>query len=170
MTAKRFLKDLSHTLFYRKWALQYLNNPQAVSSDPEYARLQKYCDHSERLYSDSSDDDKREMLRNIVAQDGQYSVPFEYLLAYDLLARDLFSLRAHLCLAGFKEEVPVLVQQAVAMFDGAFFEVAPEEQALVSESVRNEYNEFRTALLEGKNGNEIKSRFGKTYWYYYSQK
>ncbi len=169
-TAKRFLKDLSHTLFYRKWALQYLNDPQAVSSDPEYARLQKYCDHSERLYSDSSDDDKREMLRNIVAQDGQYSVPFEYLLAYDLLARDLFSLRAHLCLAGFKEEVPVLVQQAVAMFDGAFFEVAPEEQALVSESVRNEYNEFRTALLEGKNGNEIKSRFGKTYWYYYSQK
>ena len=98
------------------------------------------------------------------------SIPFEYLLAYDLLARDLFSLRAHLCLAGFKEEVPVLVQQAVAMFDGAFFEVAPEEQALVSESVRNEYNEFRTALLEGKNGNEIKSRFGKTYWYYYSQK
>jgi hypothetical protein len=169
-TAKRFLKDLSHTLFYRKWALRYLNDPQAVASDPEYARLQQYCDHSERLYSDSSDDDKREMLRHIVAADGQYSVPFEYLLAYDLLARDLFSLRAHLFLAGFNGDVPVLIQQAVAMFDGAFFEVAPEEQALVSESVRKEYNEFRTALLEGRNGNEIKSRFGKTYWYYYSQK
>jgi hypothetical protein len=169
-TARRFLKDLSHTLFYRKWAKTYLQDPGAVSSDPEYARLLQYRDHSEWLFSDSSDDDKREMLRNIVAKDGKYSVPFEYLLAYDLLARDLFSLRTHLFLAGFNGEVPILVQQAVAMFDGAFFEVAPEEQALVSQSVRDEYNEFRTALLEGKTGNEIKSRFGKTYWYYYSQK
>jgi len=169
-TAKRFLKELSHTLFYRKWAKKYLNDPQAISSDPEYARLLQYRDHSEWLYSDSSDDDKREMLRNIVEKDGQYSVPFEYLIAYDLLARDLFSLRTHLFLGKFKGEVPPLVQQAVAMFDGAFFEVDPHEQALVSQSVRDEYNEFRTALLEGKTGNEIKSRFGKTYWYYYSQK
>jgi len=168
--AKRFLKDLSHTLFYRKWAKKYLKNPSSVKDDPEYSRLAQYKDHSEWLYSDSSDDDKREMLREIVARDGQYSVPFEYLLAYDLLARDLFSLRTHLFLADFKDGVPPLIQQAVAMFDGAFFEVAPEEEALVSDEVRQQYSDFQTALLDGRSGNEIKSRFGKTYWYYYSQK
>ena len=166
--ARRFLKELSHTLFYRKWAKTYLSDPQKVSEDKEYSRLMQYCDSTEFLYSDSSDDDKREMLRNIVARDGRCSVPMEYLFAYDLLARDLFSLRVHLNFVDFNGDVPPLVQQAVAMFDGAFFDVAPFEKALVSEEVRQQYSEFQTALIQGQSGNEIKKRFGKTYWYYFS--
>lgn len=168
--ARRFLKDLSHTLFYRKWAKRYLEDPTRIEEDPEYQRLMQYRDSSDFLYSDSSDDDKREMLRHIVAKDGQVSVPMQYLLAYDLLARDLFSLRVHLLLIDFKGEVPPLIQQAAAMFDGAFFEVAPEERALVSDEIRKQYSDFQTALIEDRSGGEIKARFGKTYWYYYSQK
>lgn len=168
--AERFLTELSHTLFYRKWADTYLQDPTAITADPEYARLAACRDTSDYLYSDSSDDDKRLMLRRLAERSGGWSVAHEYLLAYDLLARDLWSLREDVRLCRFDGGIPVLVQQAMAMFDNAFDDVTDMERALVMPDVKSSFADFQIALTEGKPGSWIESNFGRTYWYYYSRK
>lgn len=168
--AERFLIELSHTLFYRKWAKTYLDNPTAITSAPEYARLAACRDSSDYLYSDSSDEDKRTMLRRLAQRSGTWSVAHQYLLAYDLLARDLWSLREDIRLCGFEDGVPVLVQQAVAMFGNAFEDVSDVEKSLVSQEVAASFSDFQQALTEGRAGSWIQSNFGRSYWYYYSRK
>ena len=168
--ARRYLKDLSHTLFYRKWAMKYLADPESVSQDSEYSRLMQYVDSSDYLYSDTSDDDKREMLRRIVAKSGAFDVPAQYLLAYDLLARDLYSLRQDIRMVDFGGEVPSLVQQAAVMLSAAFDDVTDEELSLADPGTVSRYADFQEALTEGKSAGYISGNFGSTYWYYYSSK
>lgn len=168
--ARRYLKDLSHTLFYSRWARRYLKNPASVAQDMEYARLMQYVDSSDFLYSDTSDDDKREMLRRMVGKTGKYDVPAQYLIAYDLLAKDLYSLRSDIKLIDFGGEIPPLVQQAAVMFSSAFEDVTDEELALASQETVSRYADFHDALATGKTPGFISGNFGTTYWYYYSSK
>jgi len=164
--ARRYLKDLSNTLFYSKWANKFLADSCTWKSVPEYAALAPYRYRSEYLYSDSSDDDKREMLRRIVDKNPVRTISSDYLIAYDLLARDLYSLTEDLKRFSFEGQVPVHVQEALVILD----EVKGDKtfSHLVSDEVRTRYGEFEKALLEGISGGRISNKFGATFWYYLS--
>jgi hypothetical protein len=164
--ARRYLKALSHTLFYSKWARKFLVDSTAWRNVPEYSALASCRDHSDHLYSDSSDDDKREMLRRIVDKNPARSISSDYLLAYDLLAKDLYSLKKDLRRFSFDGDVPVHIQEAAVILVDVMGETDFAHN--VGEQVRARYKDFEMALMVGTSGDSIVSNFGHTFWYYFS--
>lgn len=167
--ARRYLKALEPTLAYGKWAKSFLESPGTLLDNPEYADLSRFRDESDYLYNDSSDDDKRLALRRIVARDGKRSIASDYLLAYDLLARDLRSFESDVALVDFGGVVPRYVMEAMVLsLDSAGGDVA--SHPLAGEDAARRYGDYRAALLEGRPGGWIKANFGTSYYYYFSKK
>lgn len=87
--ARKYLKTLSHTLAYDKWASETLNilgDENAINSDPEYGWLRKMEFNKDVFFSDS---EIYSMLGLLLASNPKNKTAFEYLMAWALLARDL---------------------------------------------------------------------------------
>ena len=167
-TARKYLRKLEPTLFYGKWAKKYLADPGLISQNPEYAALMACRDTSRFMYNDSSDDDKRLILRRLVGKGIKYRIPSDYLIAYDLLAKDLRSLIGDLALVRFDGEVPKHVQEAVCLLGTFDLGCPPEILALASQETRDSFRAYQSALIENQAPAMLKSIYGKTYWYYFS--
>lgn len=169
--ARRYLWNLNNTLFYRHWAQTFLKDPAAVAFDVEYSALMQCRDTSRYLYNDSSDDDKRLMLRRLVERNrGGYDVPSEYLIAYDLLAKNLHSLAEDLGKVRFKGEIPAHVQEAVCLLSKFEPECDPSILGMASRETKDAFDGFQRALIDNRPPKWLKDNYGKTYWYYFSSK
>lgn len=169
--ARRYLWNLDKTLFYHGWARIFLKDPGAVASNDEYSSLMQCRDTSRYLYNDSSDDDKRLMLRRLVERNPNgYELPFEYLIAYDLLAKDLHSLAEDLGKVRFNGGIPAHVQEAACLLSKFEPECDTSVLDLVDHETRNAFDGFHKALVDNRPPKWLKDNYGKTYWYYFSSK
>ena len=168
--AEKYLKILSHTLFYRKWAKKYLQDQSLMLEDAEYSRLAGYRNSDLEIFDDMYDFPKQAILRSQVAKSGKADVSYHYLLAYDLLDRDPESLANDIRLAKIEEPVPKLYQEALLVPWITAGGNADYDRDLVSDKVLAQAQAFVKELQTGRSISYMKAHYGKTFWFYYSSK
>lgn len=165
--ADKYLKALSSTLFYGRWAKAHLADPSLAASDPEYSRLMEYNYSGPEIYDDMEEFPKQLALRKLVKERGKADFAYHYLLTYDLLAKDGASFLEDFYLAPQQGPVPVIYQQALAfswLAGGCQGDVDCE---LVSDEVASLAKSFLKDIST-KNVSYMRSHYGKTYWFYYA--
>ncbi len=114
--ARRYLLQLSRTAFYRKWALSALRtieNEKLVAANPTYARLRANREkRSDYLFSENEMD---QMVGLLLMNNRSNRMAYEYLIAYELLQRDLRHFSEYYVLGRDIEyrRIPTVVQQVL---------------------------------------------------------
>lgn len=116
--ASKYLRQLENSLFYRGWAKRqerFLYNEQAVNADQEYGRLRDLrIKHHDYLFSDQEMD---QMLGLLLIDNKKYDnrKAYEYLIAYELLQRDLERFMKYYPLGRFVrfDHIPYAIQQVL---------------------------------------------------------
>lgn len=116
--AAKYLRMLESSLFYRQWAKsqeRFLYNSAAVKADPEYGRLGDIrIKRHDYLFSDQEMD---QMLGLLLVDNKKYDnrMAYEYLIAYELLQRDLGRFMRYYPLGRFVQfdHIPYAVQQVL---------------------------------------------------------
>lgn len=116
--AAKYLRMLESSLFYRQWAKsqeRFLYNSAAVKADPEYGRLGDIrIKRHDYLFSDQEMD---QMLGLLLIDNKRYDnrMAYEYLIAYELLQRDLGRFMRYYPLGRFVQfdHIPYAVQQVL---------------------------------------------------------
>lgn len=116
--AAKYLRLLEHSLFYRQWAKsqeRFLYNSAAVCADPEYGRLRDIrIKRHDYLFSDQEMD---QMLGLLLVDNKKYDnrMAYEYLIAYELLQRDLGRFMRYYPLGRFVQfdHIPYAIQQVL---------------------------------------------------------
>lgn len=168
--AVRYLKMLTSTLFYSGWARKHLADAQAWKADEEYARLAQYRNFEDRIVDDMYDVPKQEVLRTQVGAVGKADASYHYLLAYDLLSKDIEAFKADLELVEHGSGLPTVYQQALLlpwMMGGG--QGAPDVEG-VSDELKAMAGNFMADLQARKSGSYMKARYGKTVWWYFASK
>lgn len=116
--AAKYLRMLESSLFYRQWAKsqeRFLYNSAAVKADPEYGRLRDIrIKRHDYLFSDQEMD---QMLGLLLVDNKKYDnrMAYEYLIAYELLQRDLGRFMRYYPLGRFVQfgHIPYAIQQVL---------------------------------------------------------
>lgn len=116
--AAKYLRMLESSLFYRQWAKsqkRFLHNSAAVKADPEYGRLRDIrIKRHDYLFSDQEMD---QMLGLLLVDNKKYDnrMAYEYLIAYELLQRDLGRFMQYYPLGRFVQfdHIPYAIQQVL---------------------------------------------------------
>lgn len=116
--AAKYLRMLESSLFYRQWAKsqeRFLYNSAAVKADPEYGRLRDIrIKRHDYLFSDQEMD---QMLGLLLIDNKKYDnrMAYEYLIAYELLQRDLGRFMRYYPLGRFVQfdHIPYAIQQVL---------------------------------------------------------
>ena len=116
--AAKYLRMLENSLFYRQWARsqeRFLYNSAAVKADPEYGRLRDIrIKHHDYLFSDQEMD---QMLGLLLVDNKKYDnrMAYEYLIAYELLQRDVNRFMQYYPLGRFVQfdHIPYAIQQVL---------------------------------------------------------
>lgn len=116
--AAKYLRMLENSLFYRQWAKsqeRFLYNSAAVKADPEYGRLRDIrIKRHDYLFSDQEMD---QMLGLLLVDNKKYDnrMAYEYLIAYELLQRDLDRFMQYYPLGRFVQfdHIPYAIQQVL---------------------------------------------------------
>lgn len=116
--AAKYLRMLQQSLFYSKWAtaqLRFIGNDAAVKADPLYGRLRDLrIKRHDYLFSDREMD---QMLGMLLIDNRRYNnrMAYEYLIAYELLQRDLARFKQYYPLGQyFKfDHIPNTIQQVL---------------------------------------------------------
>lgn len=116
--AAKYLRMLEHSLFYRQWAKsqeRFLYNSAAVKADPEYGRLGDIrIKRHDYLFSDQEMD---QMLGLLLVDNKKYDnrMAYEYLIAYELLQRDVNRFMQYYPLGRFVQfdHIPYAIQQVL---------------------------------------------------------
>ena len=168
--AEKYLKVLSHTLFYRKWAKKYLQDQSLMLEDAEYSRLAGCRNSDPDIFDDMYDYPKQAILRSQVSKSGKPDESFRYLLAYDLLAKDVESLASDIRLAKIDGPVPELYQEALLVPWITAGGKADYDRDFVSDKVLAKAQAFLKDLQTGRTTSYMKGHYGKTFWFYYASK
>lgn len=116
--AAKYLRMLENSLFYRQWAKsqeRFLYNSAAVNADPEYGRLRDIrIKRHDYLFSDQEMD---QMLGLLLVDSKKYNnrMAYEYLIAYELLQRDVNRFMQYYPLGRFVQfdHIPYAIQQVL---------------------------------------------------------
>jgi hypothetical protein len=116
--AAKYLRMLESSLFYRQWAKsqeRFLYNSAAVNADPEYGRLRDIrIKRHDYLFSDQEMD---QMLGLLLVDNKKYDnrMAYEYLIAYELLQRDVTRFMQYYPLGRFVQfdHIPYAIQQVL---------------------------------------------------------
>ncbi|NMC59111.1 MAG: hypothetical protein GYA51_06985 [Candidatus Methanofastidiosa archaeon] len=174
--ARKYIKMLRHTLFYRKWAVEtekYLYNHDLMDKNPEWSEIIKHKLSKDYFFKAQNIQSIIEMLQ-LSLNEHPDQIVFEYLMAHYLLNKDLMNLIHFLPLMdkiSFRE-IPLNYQEALLYVsnitpDGG----KPEIQNKISEFTRQKMNEYLYAYSTNRDPKEyLKRRFDKTYWYYFDFK
>lgn len=187
--AEKYLKLLSHTMYYKKWAENYLplaHNPKLIKKYPELAKIKEL--HS--CLPDIATNDNGicenfivDFFANLQNNDSAYLQ--EMSLVYSIISRDIQTfwphylqyLRLH-----ENEEIPEIYQQAAYFYAVNKPDMAPdprESNLRLDNAVVNKYNLFNQEIINLVNngfseetvGQMTKEEYGNTFWwtYFYNQ-
>lgn len=167
--AAKYLRMLQKTLFYRKWAdnaMTYLYNDKKINANPVWGKLRKYRYTKDFLFSDTEMD---QMFGLLFVHNYKNKMAFEYLLAYELLNRDIQKFMKYYPLGRYAnfDHIPVSYQEVLVYtwtqnhpnFNGMPWSISPEVEQNVAA--------FAQAYMTNPNDPSLKEGvFGKTYWSY----
>lgn len=166
--AGKYLKTLEKTIFYREWAKvkrTMCGNEAAIDADPGYGYLRKVRLHNrDFLFNRQA---MESMLAYLVKENPANHMALEYLLAWDLLDKNLKGFVNFCPFEAFTGGVPRCYQEAFLLH---FAETAQSPDAVPSFIDRDVLAAF--SLFMQERGNETQAetlagKFGDTYWYYY---
>ena len=165
--ARKYLKPLQHTLFYRGWAnetLSLLDEGDIFAQRPELARARdlRLKEH-DFLFSDTEMDS---MLGLLKVENPSNSLALDYLMAWCLLRKDLDRFVECISMVD-APTMPKVYQEALLLrwvlthndFNGLPPYIAPAYAERISR--------FIADSQAGKSPEQIQRTYGDTYWFYY---
>lgn len=175
--ARKYLKALEKTMFYKTWAtdrLTLIKNDEtanvkkideAVNSHKEYGRLRQLLLKDDYWFSTEA---TANMLKRMIVTNPTNKLAYEYMQAAYLLERDLDSFIQSLGLgAELKyQQMPMAFQQAYLLWwtrDHSTDEPIPN---FISQNFIAGINQFY-AMAQNQSPDMLMPHFGNTYWYYY---
>lgn len=167
--ARKYLKSLSNTLYYKEWAdkqLKICGDDQAVSTHPEYGPKRQQAFVNDYFFGDFT---IKELLIHAINDRPDNRLVFEYLVAWHLLGRDIEPLPEVMALG--KEikfaKVPTVLQQALALqwaHDHDTFEGMPTP---LSPEVKSAFTDFTKVYRPGITSAALPQNMQRTYWGYF---
>lgn len=167
--ARKYLRILQHTLFYKDWAtetLACLNDEDRVNAHPEYGRLRRLTPRTDFFFNP----DLPEMtLEFLLHANPRNRMAYEYLMACTLLKKDVgrfvhyYPLGADL---GYSS-VPKGYQEALLFYwlmskhtatDTIPWKIDPQTE--------NRLREYAQIFTSARSADALSARFGDTYWFY----
>ena len=166
--AEKYLKALEKTLFYREWAssrMAMCGDEKAIDADPGYGYLRSVRLHDrDFLFNRQA---MESMLAYLVQENPANHMALEYLLAWDLLDKNLKGFVSFCPFEGYKEGVPRCYQEAF-LLNMADSEQGPDGvPAFIDPAVATSFSLFMQERGGGTPAETLAKRFGNTYWYYY---
>ena len=170
--ARKYLRMLEKTVFYRPWAqrtMAMLGNEKAINAHPLYGMLRQYRLQEDFLFSDRELDKICGLLFMRSQETGDRSLGVnqmaaQYLLMMPLLDRDIPRFMAYVKVVQNRIQYnPRHCQEAIAF---AFMQQRQQPpQGAVSPMVLQQMNDFARVYSNDKNSPEL-GRFKNTVWYY----
>lgn len=167
--AKKYLTALQHTLFYKKWAdeaMSYLFDDKKVDNHPEWGKLRTFLYKDDFLFFE----EQKDMMLGLLLNANKHNkMAFEYLLAYELLGKNIEAFLKYYPLGkdmgyasiprSYQEVLLYVWTQQHSSFKGMPWSISPVLQ--------KEVTDFAIAYVRHPSDKEFfKQNFGQTYWYY----
>ena len=167
--AEKYLTILQHTLFYKDWAsdvLSFLYNEDRINAHPEWGELRRFMLKEDCLFMN---EDKELLFTALLEQNPHNHVAADYLLAQNLLDKELIRFQDNLqkridtiggeALPLSYQEALLFVQDLTGQSEGIY--------AYISDEIRQRYEAYKQARSgKAQPGTVIRENFGNTYWYY----
>ena len=168
--AAKYLRTLEKTLFYKDWAektMTILGHENEINKSPMYGHLRQFRQKKhDYLFSDTEMD---QMLGLLFAGDYNNRMAYEYLMAYELLQRDLTRFMKYYPLGKFVnyDHIPISFQEALvymwtqthSSFEGMPWSISP--------AVCNGVSSFAQTYMANRNDQSLANGpLGKTFWSY----
>lgn len=166
--ARKYLKPLKNTIFYKNWAEEVsklLGNDNAVMSHPLYGHLSKSRIHGDDFMFNRQS--MESMLASLVTENPENYVALEYLLSWAMLTKDLDGF-VYYCPVDAMAKLPVHWQEAYLTYMYNKSQTYTDIPAFISQPVFERFTDFVTDMGKGLNVEQIRRKYVDTYWFYYS--
>lgn len=163
--AKKYLRMLEKTIFYRPWAqrtLAMLDDKEAINAHPLYGWLRKARLQNDFLFSERELD---KICGQLFLHNPKNQMAAQYLLIMPLLDRDISRFMQYVKVVQNRINYnPRICQEAIAF---AFLQQRQQPpQGLVSPLVQQNLNAFGSAYSSGGKDATALASFRNTLWYY----
>jgi len=168
--ARKYLIALSKSMFYSDWAeeaMPLLYNEKAIAQHKEYGRLRSLMPKEDKMFQDR---DIPDMLGLQVLSNGTNQLAYEYMQCAYLLNGDLDAFVSHLDMSSDikYQRMPYMFQQAYGIWWGRNHKSQDKMPEFISPSTIANMNQFFSAAQQQPvNKDNLRARFGNTYWCYY---
>ena len=166
--AEKYLKALEKTLFYRGWArakMALCGNDAAIDADPGYGYLRSVRLHDhDFLFNRQA---METMLGYLVQENPANHMALEYLLAWNLLDKNLKGFVRFCPFEGFPGGVPRCYQEAFLLDFADTAQSLDKVPAFIDPAVVDAFTRFMREHGGGTPAETLAKQFGNTYWYYY---
>ena len=165
--ARKYLKSLKNTLFYRSWAKEteaLLDSGKIFEKQPDLARARELrLKEHDFLFSDTEMDSMLGLLR---VENPSNDMALDYLMSWCLLRKDLD--RFVECISMVTApSMPKTYQEALLLrwvLTHNDFEGLPP---YISRAYAQRISQFITDSRAGKTEDQMRRDYGETYWFYY---
>lgn len=166
--AEKYLKALEKTLFYRSWAkskMALCGNDEAIDADPGYGYLRSVRLHDhDFLFNRQA---METMLGYLVQENPANHMALEYLLAWNLLDKNLKGFVNYCPFEAYSGGVPRCYQEAFLLDFADTTQSLENVPAFINPAVVTSFSLFMQERGGGTPAETLAKRFGNTYWYYY---
>ena len=166
--AEKYLKALEKTLFYRDWArsrMRMCGHEEAIDTDPGYGYLRSVRLHDhDFLFNRQA---MESMLAFLIQENPANHMALEYLLAWDLLDKNLKGFVNFCPFEGYPGGVPRCYQEAFLLNLADTTQSLDNVPAFIDPEVVASFGLFMREYSSGATAQTLAKRFGDTYWYYY---
>ena len=168
--ARKYLLALRQTLFYAEWAtqmLQLVDHPERIDRHPVYGRMRQLQQQADFTFNEDTPD---RMLGPLLMSNVSNTLALEYLGAYLLLEGrldDLAGIVQYGASAGL-QPLPRHWQEALSLWWSRNHSDLQGISQWVSPDLTQPLAQFyQSTASPGTTPQQLDSRFGNTYWYYF---
>jgi len=168
--ARKYLKILRKTLFYRKWAgetMKYLYNEDLINRHPVYGEKRKLAPKRDFFFKIQN---MEEILKLMIRENPSNNIAFQYLMSFYLLNKDLrnFMSNVHLMNTMKYTRIPVAHEEAIMYVIGlATTNPMANSDFRISNETKARMKAYADIYTTRRDAQQILgTRFGNTFWYY----
>ena len=155
--AVKYIEPLTHTLKYRKEALEMMEMARSRKLSGECAAVHSIAPRGfDTLYKQ---EDLDKVLGMMMAGNPRNSAALQYMFSVILLKKDLQKFGQ--CMNAFKMKTPPRIcREAAALMPEGFAGIAGKQNMA-------RFSKFRTDASSGKDASYMRRTYGNTYWFYF---
>ena len=168
--ARKYLKILQKTLFYRKWAgqtMKYLYNEDLINNHPVYGAKRKLIPRRDFFFKIQN---MEEILKLMIHDNPSNNMAFQYLMSFYLLNKDLRNFMNTLPLINTMKynRIPVAYEEAIMYVIGLATEnPMTNTDFRISTETKARMQAYADIYTTRRDAQQILgTRFGNTFWYY----